>query len=139
MYPYYRGYIEDYELHTDDVMGIQALYGMYLSAPPPPLRGFLGSFPITCDTPYLGKTDGPFHRLFRHYTALYGKLCQLTPYLRTILLGNALSLLLLLTPPPPSFFFFSSIPFFSFHRAREICLYKYPVFLYFSGVFFFFF
>ncbi len=30
MYPWYAGYVEDFQLHTDDIAGVQYLYGMCL-------------------------------------------------------------------------------------------------------------
>ena len=59
-------------------------------------RGYLCVFPVTRDTPYLGKTDGPFYGLFHIIsTPFLENFSQLTPYL-----GN------IMVTPVPFFFLF---------------------------------
>ena len=61
-------------------------------APPPPPTSvdsggtYICAFPISGDTPYLGKTDGPFYMLFHIIsTPFLENFSQLTPYLGNIM------------------------------------------------------
>ncbi|XP_077868624.1 matrix metalloproteinase-19-like [Saccoglossus kowalevskii] len=50
MYPWYQGYVPDYQLPQDDIMGIQYLYGMPDVSRPDPDEGGDGSKPTNPDT-----------------------------------------------------------------------------------------